>query len=97
MHTGTGIDNLINKKKIDVAKRKLDQIGNDSDITTFKKKVNKKNIDSLVKKFEIILDCSDNFQTRYLINNLQNQRGLKETSQRAHRGPTHWSRRWRAS
>ena len=60
--------NDIKKKKIDVAKRKLEQIGNDSDITTFKKKVNKKNIDSLVKKFEIILDCSDNFQTRYLIN-----------------------------
>ena len=37
-------------------------------IKTFNIKISKKNIDSIIKNFDIICDGTDNFNTRYLIN-----------------------------
>ena len=37
-------------------------------IKTFKIKISVKNIESIIKKFDIICDGTDNFNTRYLIN-----------------------------
>ena len=58
----------IGKYKADTLKRSLQEINPEGKIKTSKKKINKKNIDKYLSAYEIILDCTDNFQSRYIIN-----------------------------
>ncbi len=58
----------IGKFKVDIIKKTLQKINKKIKITTFKKKINEKNIKNIIKKFDIICDGTDNFKTRYLIN-----------------------------
>ena len=37
-------------------------------INIYKKKITKKNIDNIIKNYDVIVDGSDNFKTKYLIN-----------------------------
>ena len=58
----------IGKLKVNQAKKVIKNINNKIKLKTYKNKINKDNIDSIFKKFKIICDCTDNFKTRYLIN-----------------------------
>ena len=58
----------IGKNKVIQAKIKLNKINNKIKIKTFQTKINKKNIKKICKEFDIICDGTDNFATRYLIN-----------------------------
>jgi|TARA_B100001540_G_C15643809_1_gene567823 molybdopterin/thiamine biosynthesis adenylyltransferase len=58
----------INKYKVDVLKKKLNQINPLVKINTFKKRINEKNINNLISNYEIIVDGSDNFNTKFLLN-----------------------------
>mgnify|MGYP001168970757 CR=1 FL=1 len=58
----------IGKFKIDVAKKKIKEINNKTKIKSHKIRVNKKNIDKLIKNFDIICDGTDNFETRLMVN-----------------------------
>ena len=58
----------IGKFKVDQAKRKINQVNKRIKILSFKKKVTPKNIKNLLQKFDIICDGTDNYDTRYLIN-----------------------------
>jgi len=58
----------INKYKVSVLKKKLEKINPLIKINIFKKKIDKKNIDNLISKYEIIVDASDNFDTKFLLN-----------------------------
>ena len=58
----------IGKFKVNQAKSKISRINKEIKIKTFKIKISKKNIDSIIKNFDIICDGTDNFNTRYLIN-----------------------------
>ena len=58
----------IGKSKVDTLKRNLQEISPEAKIKAIKKKINKKNIDNYLSQYKIILDCTDNFQSRYLIN-----------------------------
>ena len=60
--------NDIGKFKVDRAKNKIIKINKNIHITAFRKKLNSKNIHNIFKKFDIICDGSDNFSTRYIIN-----------------------------
>ena len=60
--------NDIGKFKVDRAKNKIIKINKNIQITAFRKKLNSKNIHNIFKKFDIICDGTDNFNTRYLIN-----------------------------
>jgi len=60
--------NDIKKNKSIVAANKLKQINPNLNIINFKKKIDKKNIDKIAKKFDVLADGSDNFKTRFLIN-----------------------------
>lgn len=60
--------NDIGKFKVDRAKNKIIKINKNIQITAFRKKLNSKNIHNIFKKFDIICDGSDNFSTRYIIN-----------------------------
>ncbi len=58
----------IGKYKVDVVKEKIKLINPFTKIKTYKKKINEKNLNNIIKKFNIIVDGSDNFKTKFLIN-----------------------------
>ena len=58
----------IGKFKVIQAKTKIKKIYRDIKIKTFKEKVSNKNIKKIIKNYDIICDGTDNFNTRYLIN-----------------------------
>ena len=63
----------LNKYKVLQAKKKVAQIYKNIKIKTLKLKVNSRNIKSIFKDFEIICDGTDNYETRYLINDFCKQ------------------------
>ncbi|MEC7099181.1 MAG: HesA/MoeB/ThiF family protein [Pseudomonadota bacterium] len=58
----------IGKYKVDQAKSSINRINNKIRIKTYKEKVTIKNIKSIIKDFDIICDGTDNFETRYTVN-----------------------------
>ena len=60
--------NDINNYKVNVLKKKLKKINPLVKVNIFKKKINKKNINNLISKYHLIVDASDNFETKFLLN-----------------------------
>ena len=60
--------NDLKKKKSSTAINKLRKINPDIKLLSFNKKLTKKNINQIAKSFNLIVDGSDNFRTRFLIN-----------------------------
>jgi len=60
--------NDVNQYKVQVLKKKLRKINPLVKINIFKKKIDKKNINYLISKYQIIVDASDNFDTKFLLN-----------------------------
>ena len=58
----------LKKNKSVVASIKLKQINPDINIVNFKEKLTKNNINKIAKNFDVIADGSDNFKTRFVIN-----------------------------
>jgi len=58
----------IKKNKSFAAVNKLKKINPDIQFQSFKKKLTAENINKIAKNFKIIVDGSDNFKTRFLIN-----------------------------
>jgi adenylyltransferase/sulfurtransferase len=60
--------NDVKKEKAKVALNKLKKINPDTKLKSFNKNLTKKNINQIAKTYDIIVDGSDNFNTRFLIN-----------------------------
>ena len=60
--------NDLKKSKVSVAKKKLNRINPQTKIIGYKIRLNKKNFEKLIKKYDYIVDGSDNFETKFLIN-----------------------------
>ena len=58
----------LNKYKVDVLKKKIKEINPSINLKTFKTRIEEKNIVKIFKNYEIIVDGSDNFNTKFLIN-----------------------------
>ena len=58
----------IKKYKVEVLKKKLNQINPLIKVNIFKKNIHEKNINNLISKYHIIVDASDNFNTKFLLN-----------------------------
>jgi len=58
----------LKRKKSSVAINKLKKINPDIQFKSFNKKLTEKNINVIAKNFNLIVDGSDNFRTRFLIN-----------------------------
>ncbi len=58
----------IKKDKSSVAISKLKMINPDVNLQSFKQKLTERNINKIAKNFDYIVDGSDNFRTRFLIN-----------------------------
>ena len=61
-------NNDINKKKSSTAINRLKKINPNIKFKSFEKKLSHKNIHNIAKDFDLIVDGSDNFRTRFLIN-----------------------------
>jgi len=58
----------VGKFKVIQAKKILKKINNKIKINIYKERIIEKNIKNILNKYDIICDCSDNFSTRYLLN-----------------------------
>ena len=58
----------IGQFKVDVIKKKIKLINPFIKIKTYKKKISNKNLNNIIKNFEIIVDGSDNFRTKFILN-----------------------------
>ena len=58
----------IGKYKVDQAKHAINKMNKKIEVKTFKNKLNINNIKRIFKSFDIICDGTDNYETRYLIN-----------------------------
>ena len=58
----------IGKLKVKIIKKKIKLINPETKIVIYKKKITKLNIIKIIKNFDIIVDGSDNFKTKFLLN-----------------------------
>tara|TARA_B100000963_G_C22426411_1_gene580075 strand:+ start:73 stop:834 length:762 start_codon:yes stop_codon:yes gene_type:complete len=58
----------LKKPKVIVAKKKLNKINSKTKVTTYKLKLNQYNFKRIIKNYDIVVDGSDNFKTKFLVN-----------------------------
>ena len=58
----------LKKNKSSTAIKKIKKINPDTKVQSFNKILNKKNINNIAKNYDLIVDGSDNFRTRFTIN-----------------------------
>ena len=58
----------VGKFKVVQAKKILNKINKRIKVSDYKNRLTKKNIQKILNNYDIICDCSDNFATRYLLN-----------------------------
>ncbi len=58
----------LNKSKVSIAKKKLKKINSKTKFICHKVKLNENNYNKIVKNYNYIVDGSDNFKTKFLIN-----------------------------
>ena len=58
----------IKKSKVLVAKKKLKKINSKTNVIIHKIRIDKNNLKKIIKKYDYIVDGSDNFETKFLIN-----------------------------
>ena len=68
--------NDIGKYKVEVVNDRVKKINPNIKIKSFKKKISRSNIENLIKYFDIIVDGTDNFSSKFLVN--QFSRKLKK-------------------
>ena len=60
----------LKKLKVNCAKNKLSKINPNTTINTYNLRLNNNNANRLIKQYDFIIDGSDNFETKFLINDL---------------------------
>ena len=60
--------NDLKKAKVNAAKKKLNKINPETKINCYKIRLDKKNFIKILKKYDFVIDGSDNFKTKFLIN-----------------------------
>ncbi len=60
--------NDLKKSKVVVAKKKLKKINSEIKVRSYKIRLNKINYNKIIKEYDYIVDGSDNFKTKFLIN-----------------------------
>ena len=58
----------VNKFKVDVVKKRLNLINKYIKINTYNRKASEKSLNNIINKYDIIVDGSDNFKTKFLLN-----------------------------
>ena len=60
----------INKSKVKIAKKKLNKINSKVRVNIFNFKLDKTKFEKIIKNYEYIIDGTDNFKSKFLINDL---------------------------
>ena len=60
----------INKSKVKIAKKKLNEINPKTKINIFNYKLNKIKFNKIIKNYDYIVDGTDNFESKFLINDI---------------------------
>ena len=60
--------NDIGFSKVDVAADRLKQLNGEINIVAYNKRLTNKNALAIIEAYEIVIDCTDNFSSRYMIN-----------------------------
>ena len=63
----------IDQSKVKVAKKKLNVINSKTKINIFNYKLDKKNFKKIIKSYDYIIDGTDNFESKFLINDLSQE------------------------
>ena len=63
----------INQSKVKIAKKKLKKINSKTKINIFNLKLNQTRFEKIIKNFDYIVDGTDNFESKFLINDLSLQ------------------------
>ena len=58
----------INQSKVKIAKKKLNKINPKTKINIFNLKLNKTTFEKIIKNYDYIVDGTDNFESKFLIN-----------------------------
>lgn len=58
----------VGRLKVDSAKERIQEINPEVQVSTFNTRLSRENIMGLVKDYDIVIDGTDNFPTRYLVN-----------------------------
>lgn len=58
----------VGKPKVESAKERLNAINPDVEVVTYKTRLTSENILDIIKDYDMVVDGSDNFPTRYLVN-----------------------------
>src|SRR3989440_3151185 len=58
----------VGRKKIDVAKERVAQINPNVDVQTYETRLTSENALDILKDYDVVIDGTDNFPTRYLVN-----------------------------
>jgi len=69
--------NTLGSPKVDSAKRTIEALNPDVQVTTYRERLTSENIDKILDDgWEIVVDGADNFPTRYLLNDASVWRGI---------------------
>ena len=60
----------VNKSKVKTAKKKLNEINSKTKINIFNYKLNKIKFNKIIKNYDYIVDGTDNFESKFLINDI---------------------------
>ena len=60
----------VNKSKVKIAKKKLNEINSKTKINIFNYKLNKIKFNKIIKNYDYIIDGTDNFESKFLINDV---------------------------
>ncbi len=60
----------VNKSKVKIAKKKLNEINSKTKINIFNYKLNKIKLNKIIKDYDYIIDGTDNFESKFLINDI---------------------------
>jgi adenylyltransferase/sulfurtransferase len=69
-------DDDVGRLKVESARAKLTRINPSIEIEVFSEKIEESNVESLVGEVDGIVDCMDNFPTRYLLNRTALRKGI---------------------
>ncbi|MFO8017010.1 MAG: HesA/MoeB/ThiF family protein [Promethearchaeia archaeon] len=70
-------ENQIDKVKIDIAKTELENLNSEVTIKTYQDYVDEQSIEKYIDDVDFIVDCSDNFKTKFLVNRTAIKHNIK--------------------
>ena len=60
----------VGRAKVDVLKERFANKNSDTKIVTYNEKLTKENASKIIKDYDIVLDCVDNFDTEFILNDV---------------------------